>query len=443
MDLVTLLLSISLLFGIVLILFSGYSESARLINKLPGPPTLPLIGNLYLVLFKKLQEAWEMEIYYIRKYQPMIRGWLGTKAIVSVSSPELIEVILNNYRTIDKPFIYRFLHPWLGTGLLTATETAMGTPVHAQENENPEYVDAIHTLSQVFMDRLTKAWLYPNLTFRLSSLGRTYYKCIGVLHNFTDRVIQERKLQREFSENSANEKLETGKKKRLAFLDMLLDVSEGGTKLADEEIREEVDTFMFEGHDTTATAICYALYLLGLHPEVQDRAYQEQENIFQGSDRTVTMKDLNDMQYLERVIKESLRLYPSVPEILREINSDIKIGGHTLPAGTVLHVHMYVLHRNPHQFPNPEKFDPDNFLPERVAKRHPYAYIPFSAGPRNCIGQKFALLEEKTVLSYMLRHYELRSRDSREDIKVYNALILRMCEGFNISVTPRKKSVDL
>ncbi|PNF41397.1 Cytochrome P450 4C1 [Cryptotermes secundus] len=298
-------------------------------------------------------------------------------------------------------------------------------------------------LSQVFMDRLTKAWLYPNLTFRLSSLGRTYYKCIGVLHNFTDRVIQERKLQREFSENSANEKLETGKKKRLAFLDMLLDVSEGGTKLADEEIREEVDTFMFEGHDTTATAICYALYLLGLHPEVQDRAYQEQENIFQGSDRTVTMKDLNDMQYLERVIKESLRLYPSVPEILREINSDIKIGGHTLPAGTVLHVHMYVLHRNPHQFPNPEKFDPDNFLPERVAKRHPYAYIPFSAGPRNCIGQKFALLEEKTVLSYMLRHYELRSRDSREDIKVYNALILRMCEGFNISVTPRKKSVDL
>jgi cytochrome P450 family 4 len=105
----------------------------------------------------------------------------------------------------------------------------------------------------------------------------------------------------------------------------------------------------------------------------------------------------------------------------------------------VLHIHKYVVHRNPDQFPNPEKFDPDNFLPERVVKRHPYAYIPFSAGPRNCIGQKFALLEEKTVLSYILRHYELRSRENREGIKVYNALILRKCEGFNTAITPRRK----
>ncbi|XP_011687784.1 PREDICTED: cytochrome P450 4C1-like, partial [Wasmannia auropunctata] len=106
----------------------------------------------------------------------------------------------------------------------------------------------------------------------------------------------------------------------------------------------------------------------------------------------LTMKLLQNLPYLERCIKEALRLYPSVYLISRIPGEDVKLQSYLVPAGTILHLNIYGVHRDPNFWPNPEVFDPDRFLPEKILNRHPYSYIPFSAGPRNCIGKLVSFL---------------------------------------------------
>ncbi|CAG2061343.1 unnamed protein product [Timema podura] len=295
-------------------------------------------------------------------------------------------------------------------------ETAMGTQLNAQEDMDSEYVNAVYDISEATINRALSPWLHPDFIFQRTKMGRRYQECIQQLHRFTNKVIQEKKSllagATRVTDQSSDEDTSIGKKKRRAFLDLLLEASlqEGG--LSDEEIREEVDTFMFEGHDTTAAGISWTIFLLGIHPEIQVRVQRELDEIFQGVSRAATMQDVQEMKYLEQVIKESLRLYPSVPFIQRHLNQDIKL----------------------------DQFNPDNFRLENVQARHPYAYIPFSAGPRNCIGQKFALQEEKTILSYLFRHYSVRCLDKMEDVVTLAELVLRPENGIRVVLTPRDKA---
>lgn len=114
------------------------------------------------------------------------------------------------------------------------------------------------------------------------------------------------------------------------------------------------------------------------------------------------------MKYLERVIKEAQRVYPSIPIVGRELYEDLMLqGNYLVPKGTQLCINIFALHHDPKVWPNPHKFDPDRFLPEAIQLRHPYAFIPFSAGPRNCIGQKYAMLAIKVTLSTIMRKYKI------------------------------------
>lgn len=159
--------------------------------------------------------------------------------------------------------------------------------------------------------------------------------------------------------------------------------------------------------------------------------------ILGSSSRQLTKEDLKELNYLECVLKESLRLFPSVPFFGRIISEDTKVGQYRLFQGDTAMVLAFMVHRDEKHWPNPEKFDPDRFLPENSIDRHPYAYIPFSAGRRNCIGQKFAQMEEKVLLANILRQFEIRSLKTTEELNPVGELIQRPLNGITIDLKLR------
>lgn len=231
-----------------------------------------------------------------------------------------------------------------------------------------------------------------------------------------------------------------GEKNRLAFLDLMIESTFCGTNITDEEIKEEVDTIMFEGHDTTAACASFALCLLACHPEIQERVVEEQRMIFGDSDRHATFADVVQMHYLERVIFETLRMYPPVPVIAREVKENVRLASNpslVIPANATVAVSTFRLHRRNDIYPNAEKFDPDNFLPERTQNRHYYSFIPFSAGPRSCVGRKYAMLKVKILLSTIVRNFRILSDCTEADFKLQGDIILKRTDGFRIRVEPR------
>lgn len=216
-------------------------------------------------------------------------------------------------------------------------------------------------------------------------------KALQVLHGFTDSVIRSRRNELDkinsMNGNYVPDADIVGSKRKMALLDLLLQSNVDGQMLSDVDIREEVDTFMFGGHDTTSSAISFILYNLAKHPDVQRKVYEEVCNQFGDSHERVTLKDLNSLRYLDLVIKESLRLYPIVPYFGRKLREDVTVNGFTLPRHSNVYISPFGMGRDENIFPDPMTFNPDRFDVETTTEKfNPFAFVPFSAGPRNCIG---------------------------------------------------------
>jgi len=357
-------------------------------------------------------------------------------------------------------------------------ETAMGVSKTTQDRSGFEYAMAVMKMCDILHLRHTRVWLRPDWLFNLTKYGKEQVKLLDIIHGLTKKVVARKKEdyksgKRNFvdtskdttpkdTKNVAVEGLsfgqssglkddldvddnDVGEKKRQAFLDLLVEASQNGVVLTDEEMKEQVDTIMFEGHDTTAAGSSFFLSMMGCHPDIQEKVIQEIDEIFGESDRPVTFQDTLEMKYLERCLMETLRMYPPVPIIAREIKTDLKLasGDYTIPAGCTVVVATFKLHRQPHIYPNPDVFNPDNFLPEKTASRHYYAFVPFSAGPRSCVGRKYAMLKLKILLSTILRNFRVRSTVKEEDFRLQADIILKRAEGFKVKLEPRKRGDTL
>ncbi|XP_024850588.1 cytochrome P450 4F3 isoform X2 [Bos taurus] len=287
-----------------------------------------------------------------------------------------------------------------------------------------DYIAAILELSALVAKRYQQIFLHMDFLYYLTPDGWRFRRACRLVHDFTGAVIQERRrtLPKEDIDDFLKAKEKT---KTLDFIDvLLLTKDEDGKGLSDEDIRAEADTFMFEvlkwtrdpslsgcssGHDTTASGLSWVLYNLAKHPEYQERCRQEvQELLKDRESKEIEWDDLAQLPFLTMCIKESLRLHPPVTVISRSCTQDITLpDGRVIPKGVICLISIFGTHHNPYVWPDPEVYDPLRFKPENIKGRSPLAFIPFSAGPRNCIGQTFAMTEMKVVLALTLLRFRI------------------------------------
>ncbi|XP_053441878.1 cytochrome P450 4F2-like [Nycticebus coucang] len=301
-----------------------------------------------------------------------------------------------------------------------------------------EYIATILELSSLVEKRSQNLHLFMDFLYYLTPDGWRFRRACRLVHDFTDAVIQERR--RTLSSQGIDDFLKAKTKtKTLDFIDvLLLSKNEDGKALSDEDIRSQADTFMFGGHDTTASGISWVLYNLARHPEYQERCRQEVQELLRNREpEEIEWDDLAQLPFLTMCIKESLRLHPPVPLVSRRCTQDIELpDGRVIPKGVICLIHILGTHHNPTVWPDPEVYDPSRFDPDKVKERSPLAFIPFSAGPRNCIGQAFAMAEMKVVLALTLLRFRLLP--DRTEPRRLPELILRSEGGLWLRVEPLK-----
>ena len=309
-------------------------------------------------------------------------------------------------RRLIQPFFHREYLVNFSSLMVEATyQTLAKIEVHAAQNTPFDIANEMMSLTLSIVSRALFGYDIDAYTGQIGEAVNTlieigkpkrplFRKMAKVLDDIVFDLIRQRRAQPH--------------KEQFDLLDMLIQAryKESNKQMEDQQIRDEVMSLLIAGHETTANTLSWLWYLLAQHPDVVTKIEDELAMVLNG--RSPTPADFPNLHYCDKVIKESMRLYPSAWSISRHALADDEIGGYHIPAGAIVALSPYTLHRHLEFWPEPETFDPERFTPEQEAARHRYAYIPFGAGSRKCIGDQFALMESIIIMPLLLQRFSLK-----------------------------------
>jgi cytochrome P450 len=285
-------------------------------------------------------------------------------------------------------------------------------------SESGEIDEALASIVRPFSSQATLKWILDN---RLPTPAHLRFnRAVRKIDNFVYRIIAERRASG----------ADTGD-----LLSMLLRAQdEDGTQMTDQQLRDELMTIFLAGHETTALALTWALYLLAQNPEAEERLTAELEEVLGG--RAPTATDMPRLRYVEWVVKEAMRLYPPAWGVGREAVRDCEVGGYRIPAGMQLFAFQWVVQRDPRWFDEPERFRPERWGEDAISRLPKYAYFPFGGGPRLCIGNYFATMEAVLILSTIAQRFRLRLV-AEQTVELLPAMSLRPKDGVLMKLESR------
>ncbi|XP_063241763.1 cytochrome P450 4g1-like [Bacillus rossius redtenbacheri] len=337
----------------------------------------------------------------------------------------------------------------MSCSLKMVTETTMGVPMdnHGM-NQKHCFITNVPKIFKILGHLTLTPWFWFTITFKFTKLYQTLLSLLGPVRDFVALILKQKTSSYSYTSEEclSNEMNDTStSKQRQGFLDHMIATLANEPELFTlQQLIDQALLIVAAATDTSGYTVAHTLMLLALHQDVQDKVVKEQEDIF-GKDinRPVTANDLKRMVFLEQVINESLRLYSTVPFIVRLVDSEIRINGYTLPSGTNVVIPIFLVHRDPTYYPDPHVFDPERFNKENSASRPVCSFIPFASGRRMCLGRSYAYMAMKTMLSVILRRFNIHEYGSREDMESSKyQFFLKLVKGYNLKIGLRQWEIS-